>query len=171
MAWLCQLTRPASWHRSSQSVCPSTGYFRYTRTYMRHLSIGCGVAAFLLAGGLACAQEKPTPSQDLPPPFLKQCSDKNPPPCADKPPVVTYAPNPECSKEANKAKVNATVVLTVVVGTDGLAHDIVVVRSGGYGLDEQAVKAVKKWKFKPAMGSTKPAPVQIHIQSEFHCRG
>jgi TonB family protein len=100
---------------------------------------------------------------------LKRCSDKNPPPCADKPPVVTYRPDPECSREAQRAKIEGTVVLHVVVGTDGLAHDISVARSVGYGLDEEAIKALKKWKFKPAAekGSGKPAPVQIIVEVTF----
>jgi protein TonB len=70
---------------------------------------------------------------------LKQCTDKNPPPCADRPPTPTSAPDPECSKEARKAKINGTVVLAVVVGADGLLHDISVVAPVGYGLDEEAV--------------------------------
>jgi protein TonB len=56
-----------------------------------------------------------------------------------------------------------------VVGTDGLAHDISVVRSVGYGLDEEAIKALKKWKFKPGRGSGKPAPVQISVEVNFRC--
>ena len=57
---------------------------------MRRLSIGCSGAPLLCAGVFAHGQEKPNPSQDSQP-FLKQCSDKNPPPCADKPPTVTSA--------------------------------------------------------------------------------
>jgi TonB family protein len=135
---------------------------------MRRLSIRFSVAILLCAGGLAYGQEKQTSSQDSQP-FLKQCSDKNPPPCADKPPILTNSSEPECSKEARKAKINGAVVLTVVVGTDGLAHDISVVRSVGYGLDEEAIKAVKKWRFKPGRGSGKPAPVQIRVEVELHC--
>ena len=133
---------------------------------MRRLASAFGVVIFLCAGGFARHQEKPTTSQDYQP-FLKQCTDKNPPPCADKAPVATYMTDPEYSKEATKAKIDGTVVLTVVVGTDGLAHDISVVRSLGYGLDEEAVKALKKWRFKPGRGSGKPAPVQIRVEMEF----
>ena len=58
-------------------------------------------------------------------------------------------------------------MLTVVVGTDGLAHDISVVKPLGYGLAEEAVKALRKWRFKPGEGAGKPAPVQIRIEMEF----
>jgi TonB family protein len=137
---------------------------------MLRLTIAGSIAILLCAGGFARGQEKPNPSQDSQP-FLKKCSDKNPPPCADKPPSVTYSPDPECSKEAEKAKIEGVVVLTVVVGTDGLAHDISVVRTVGYGLDEEAIKAVKKWRFKSGKGSGKPAPVQIMVEAKFRCPG
>jgi TonB family protein len=137
---------------------------------MRSLSIGFCVAIllFVFAGGLASGQEKPTPPQDSQP-VLKQCNDKNPPPCADKAPTLTSAPEPECSQESRKKKINGTVVLTVVVGTDGRAHDISVVTPMGYGLDEEAVKAVKQWRFKPGKGSGKAAPVQLRVEVAFRC--
>ncbi|SRR5712692_5241139 len=135
---------------------------------MRCLSIGCSVAILACVGGFARGQEKPTPSQDSQQ-FLKACSDKNPLRCADKPPISTYHPDPECSKEAGRAKIHSTVVITVVAGTDGLAHDISVVRPLGYGLDEEAIKAVKKWRFKPGKGSGKPASVQIRVEAAFRC--
>ena len=135
---------------------------------MFRLSIVFSVALLLCAGDFARGQEKPIPSQDSQP-LLKRCSDKNPPPCADKPPVVIYHSDPECSREAQRAKIEGTVVLHVVVGTDGLAHDISVARSVGYGLDEEAIKALKKWKFKPATekGSGKPARVEINVEVTF----
>ena len=137
---------------------------------MPRLSIGCSLAILLFAGVLARGQEKPNTSQDSQP-FLKQCSDKNPPPCADKPPTLTSAPEVECSKEAEKARIVGTAVLTVVVGTDGRAHDISIVRPVGYGLDDELIKAVKKWRFKPGKGSGKPAPVQIRVEAAFRCPG
>jgi TonB family protein len=135
---------------------------------MCRLSIVFSVALLLCAGDFARCQEKPIPSQDSQP-LLKRCSDKNPPPCADKPPTLNYSPEPQCSKDAEKAKISGTIVLNVVVGTDGLAHDISVVRSVGYGMDEEAIKALKKWKFKPAKGSGRPAPVQISVEVKFRC--
>lgn len=100
---------------------------------------------------------------------MKKCSNTNPPPCADKAPVVTHAPDPKCSKDADKARIHATVALTVVVGTDGLAHDIAVVKSVGFGLAEQTIEGVREWKFKPGKASGKPAAVQIRVEVEFHC--
>ena len=56
---------------------------------------------------------------------------------------------PEYSEEARKAKYQGTVLLYIEVDTDGRATNIRVVRSLGLGLDEKAIEAVKKWKFKP----------------------
>lgn len=53
-----------------------------------------------------------------------------------KAPRAINTPDPIYTKEARKAKVQGVVVLWVVVGSDGLAHDIKVKKSLGYGLDE-----------------------------------
>jgi TonB family protein len=64
-------------------------------------------------------------------------------------PRALYAPDPEYSEEARNAGYQGTVVLWLVVGADGLPHDIRVQRPLGKGLDEKAVEAVRKWKFEP----------------------
>ena len=73
-------------------------------------------------------------------------------------------------EEARKAKIDTTIDLTVVVGTDGLVHDISVVMPGGYGLAEAAAKAVKKWRFTPGASLGSPATVQIPIHINFRCQ-
>ncbi len=115
------------------------------------------------------AQEKLTPSKDSQP-FLQSCAVKNPQPCADKPPRPAYAPDPQCSKEPRKKKIDSTVTLEIVVGTDGLVHDISVVRPAGYyGLEEAATKAVKTWRFKPGTSLGNPVPVQMRVEVQFRC--
>src|SRR5262245_30591705 len=52
-----------------------------------------------------------------------------------------YAPDPEYSEEARKAKFQGTLVLWMVVGPDGRPRDIRVARSLGMGLDEKAIEA------------------------------
>ena len=76
-------------------------------------------------------------------------------------------PNPHYSKQAQEAKFQGTVVLWLVIGPDGLPHNIRVQRSIGYGLDEEAVKAVRKWRFHPATRDGKPVAVQINIEVKF----
>ncbi|HEU5403521.1 MAG TPA: energy transducer TonB [Terriglobales bacterium] len=82
-------------------------------------------------------------------------------------PVPIYDPDPEYSDEARKAKYQGTVVLWVVIGPDGRPRDMRVERSLGMGLDEKAMDAVKKWRFRPAMKDNQPVPVQVNIEVSF----
>ena len=70
-------------------------------------------------------------------------------------PTVLYKLEPEFSEEARRAKVQGTIVVEVVIGTDGKAHNIRVMNSLGLGLDEKAIEAVSQWRFHPAMRSGK----------------
>jgi|ERR1700686_1149773 len=82
-------------------------------------------------------------------------------------PRAIYNPSPTFSKKARKAKHQGTCVLLLVVGTDGKPRDIRVVRMLGLGLDEEAIKAVKKWTFEPALKDGQPVPVQINVEVNF----
>ena len=120
----------------------------------------------LLASAVLSGQGAPSPQPDSAP-SLKPCSHKNPAPCIDKPPAVIHAPDPEYSVAAHNAKIEGTVVLLATIGTDGLAHDVQVARPLGYGLDELAVDAVKRWTFKPARSQGKPVQAKINIEVPF----
>ena len=82
-------------------------------------------------------------------------------------PHTTYAPDPDYSEEARKAKYQGTVVLWVIVGADGRPHDIRIQRSVGMGLDEKAVEAVRTWRFEPARKDGQPVAVQVNIEVNF----
>ena len=82
-------------------------------------------------------------------------------------PKAVYAPDPEYSEEARKAKYQGTCVLWLVVGPDGKPRDLKVARTLGLGLDEKALEAVKTWRFEPAMKDGKPVAVEISVQVEF----
>jgi TonB family protein len=86
-------------------------------------------------------------------------------------PHPIYEPDPEYSEEARKARFNGVVLLTLVIGSDGLPHDIKVVAPLGDGLDEKAVDAVKKWKFEPGTKDGKPVAVPVMIEVEFRLFG
>src|SRR5262249_12468508 len=118
---------------------------------------------------LPSAQDRPA-ADAYTGPLLKPCSHKNPQPCVDKPPVVVHSVEPQYSVQAHNEKVSGTVVLLLVVGTDGLAHVIRVVRPLGSGLDEAAVEAVKQFKFKPAQSQRTPVPAMINIEVPFRYR-
>jgi TonB family protein len=82
-------------------------------------------------------------------------------------PVKLYGPEPEYSEEARKAKYQGTVVLNGVVDPSGRTRDLKVIRSLGLGLDEKAIEAVEKWKFRPGYKDGKPVPVYVSIEVNF----
>jgi TonB family protein len=82
-------------------------------------------------------------------------------------PRALYAPDPEYSEEARKAKWQGTVVLWVVIGPDGKPRDVRVQRSLGMGLDEKAIEAVRSWKFEPAKKDGQPVAVQVNVEVNF----
>jgi TonB family protein len=83
-------------------------------------------------------------------------------------PVIVFQPEPEYSTDARKAQVQGTVILEVIVDVSGKTRDIKLLRSLGLGLDEEAIKAVSKWRFKPATKNGKPVPVIINAYVGFH---
>jgi TonB family protein len=82
-------------------------------------------------------------------------------------PVLLSKTEPEYSEEARKARLTGTVVLRIVIDAQGLAKDITVSRSLGLGLDDRAIEAVKKWKFKPGRVNGKPAAVEAYVEVNF----
>lgn len=83
-------------------------------------------------------------------------------------PRVLEDPRPEYSEEARKAKFQGTVVLWLIVDSNGKPRDLRVARSLGMGLDQKALEAVRLWRFKPAMKDGTPVAVQINVEVNFH---
>ena len=82
-------------------------------------------------------------------------------------PVVIYKIDPEYSEEARKAKYSGTVLLSVIIDDHGLTRDIHVIQPVGLGLDEKAIEAVQKWRFRPAMKGGRPVAVQANVEVNF----
>jgi len=83
-------------------------------------------------------------------------------------PEVIYNPEPSFSDEARKSKTQGMVMLLLVVGRDGRPYDIRVGQSLGMGLDEKAMDAVKRWRFRPATLNGQPVETRIAVQVDFH---
>jgi len=83
------------------------------------------------------------------------------------PPRLIYQVEPEFSEEARKAKYQGTVVLAIEVDTSGRPANIRVLQGLGLGLDEKAVEAVLKWRFKPALRDGKPVTTAATVQVTF----
>ncbi len=82
-------------------------------------------------------------------------------------PVVIFRVDPEYSEEARKAKYSGTVVLSVIIDSEGRAREIHVTKGLGMGLDEKAMEAVAKWKFKPGMKGGMAVNVRASIEVNF----
>ncbi|MBV9507733.1 MAG: TonB family protein [Acidobacteriia bacterium] len=83
------------------------------------------------------------------------------------PPALLQKIEPEYTEEARLAKYQGTVVVAVVVGTDGTAQNMRVIRSLGLGLDEKAMEAISQWKFKPGTKDGQPVQVAATIEVNF----
>ncbi len=82
-------------------------------------------------------------------------------------PRVLYREDPQYTEQARADKVAGTVLLNMVIGTDGLAHDISIVKGIGAGLDEKAIEAVAKWHFQPGTLNGEPVAVRASIEINF----
>lgn len=73
-------------------------------------------------------------------------------------------PYPE---EAKKAGVEGPVVMELLIDETGVVRQVNVVTGPGYGLNEAAVEAAKKFRFSPAMMDQKPVAVKIRYTYRF----
>jgi len=82
-------------------------------------------------------------------------------------PLIITKVDPEYSEEARKAKYSGTVTLAVIVDAEGHVREPRVIKSLGMGLDEKAMEAVMKWKFKPGMKGNQAVNVRATIEVNF----
>jgi len=74
----------------------------------------------------------------------------------------------EFSDEARRAKYQGVCLISLIVDTQGNPQNPRVIQALGMGLDEKALEAVRKYKFKPAMKGKTPVPVMITVLVNFH---
>jgi protein TonB len=87
-------------------------------------------------------------------------------------PVLLREVKPGYTADAMRARIQGEVLLSAVVLPDGSVTRLRVVRSldPTFGLDEQAMLAVRQWRFKPGTKFGQPVPVQIQIAVGFTMR-
>ena len=88
-----------------------------------------------------------------------------------KAPKVQYDPEPSYSDVAKRAGFQATVVLWLIVDSEGHTKNIRIVSGAGMGLEEQAVGAVRTWRFQPATRNGQAVPVMINVEVNFRLYG
>lgn len=74
---------------------------------------------------------------------------------------------PDSNEYAQANGIAGMALYHAVIGADGKAGQIAVGRPIGFGLDENAVAAIRKARFEPAMKDGKPVPVLVDLVLEF----
>lgn len=79
---------------------------------------------------------------------------------------------PQYTADAMRAKVQGTVLLECVVLPDGSVGNVEIVRSldSTFGLDQEAIKAAKQWRFRPGTRLGEPVAVLVTIELTFTLR-
>jgi TonB family protein len=83
-------------------------------------------------------------------------------------PRVIAQPEPQFSSEARNTHFQGTVGLDVIVNREGRIAKALISRPAGMGLDEQAIEALKSWRFHPATRNGEPVAVVLYIETDFH---
>ncbi|SRR5258706_8933500 len=87
-------------------------------------------------------------------------------------PVVLREVKPQYTSDAMRAKVQGSVLLECIVRADGSVGDVKVARSLDpvFGLDLEAMKAARQWRFRPGMRQGEPVSVLVVIELTFTLR-
>jgi TonB family protein len=87
-----------------------------------------------------------------------------------KAPRPLHTPEPYFSPSARAQRIQGTVTLSAIIGIDGKAHDVKVVKSLEPSLDANAIETVKTWKFAPATKDGRPVAVALRLDIDFKLR-
>jgi len=82
-------------------------------------------------------------------------------------PIPIVSPDAEFSDEARRNKYQGVCMIAIVVDAQGYPRNPRVVRSLGMGLDEKALEAVARYRFKPALKNGKPVAAAILVEVNF----
>jgi TonB family protein len=82
-------------------------------------------------------------------------------------PVPIVSPEAEFSDEARRNKYQGICMISVIVDARGYPRNPRVIRSLGMGLDEKALEAVQRYRFRPAMKDGRPVSAMINVEVNF----
>jgi len=83
-------------------------------------------------------------------------------------PTLISQVRPNYTPEAMQRRIQGTVILEMIVGANGSPYDVRVVRSlDPHGLDEEAIRAAKQWRFNPGRFGDMPVDVLVKLVIEF----
>ncbi len=82
-------------------------------------------------------------------------------------PKLMHQVEPRYSKLAKKKKIEGHVIVSLIVDETGKPQDVHVKQGLGYGLDEEAVTAVRAWSFEPSRLNNKPVSIAMDVDVNF----
>jgi TonB family protein len=82
-------------------------------------------------------------------------------------PVPLYTPEAHYTPEAKKAEIKGKCLVSFIVDQQGMPQNIRTIQSLDTGLDQNAMDAVAKYRFKPAMKNGEPVPVVLTVEVNF----
>jgi protein TonB len=74
---------------------------------------------------------------------------------------------PNYTDVARKAHVSGIVIVEAIIDEHGNVDHVKVIKGLPMGLSEEAVTAVKKWKFRPGTLNGEPVPVIFNLTVNF----
>ncbi len=83
------------------------------------------------------------------------------------PPKVKKKVDPIYPQNAKRAEKEGTVKLQATIGTDGIPKNIVALTKPGFGFEDAAIDALKKWRFVPGKKKGKDAEMTVSIDIQF----
>ena len=93
-------------------------------------------------------------------------------------PRLVFAPDPENTAKASRKQLRGRLVVSLTVDAAGKPHDVRVLHSLAEGVskkqrpialaqEENAIKAVKEYRFEPAEFQGKPVPVETTVEIKY----
>jgi TonB family protein len=147
-------------------------------------STNLAALSFALISSTVLAQQapvtyKPTHPNDTSPPVACQASYPNQPQVDGiyridgdvKAPKVKHVVKPEPSQEARTrgafTPFQATSTIAFVVDAQGVPQDVCILKPAGYGLDVEAAKAIRQYRFEPGKKDGVPVAVRVSMEVPF----
>jgi len=82
-------------------------------------------------------------------------------------PHCTYQPDPSYTDAARTAKFRGNIVLRVIIGKEGSIADLQILKGAPFGLNKQALDAVRTWRCQPAEVDGQAVAAMVPIEVSF----
>ena len=82
-------------------------------------------------------------------------------------PVAVVRVEPVYTEMARKARIQGIVIVEAIIDNHGDVVDARVMKGLPFGLDQEALRAIRRWKFRPGTHNGRPVPVYFNLRIEF----